>query len=142
MLQQTQVDTVIPYYHKFLKRFPDIFALAQSPIDEVLNYWQGLGYYRRAKHLHETSKYVAEHFNGAFPQTASELLKLKGFGPYTSASLASIAFGENVACIDGNVRRVVSRLLASHEPAEKYAQVLLYTKDLSLIHISEPTRPY
>lgn len=106
MLQQTTVVAVIPYFEKFLKKFPTVQDLAKAPENEVLEAWAGLGYYSRARNLHKAAKALAE--NG-FPQTAGELLELPGFGPYTSRAVASIAFGEKVGVLDGNVIRVLSR---------------------------------
>ncbi len=112
MLQQTRVETVIPYYEAFLDRFPDVEALASAPVDEVLALWSGLGYYRRARQLHRAALQIAGE-GADFPVTARELEKLPGIGPYTSAAIASIAFGEAVPVLDGNVERVLCRLTAS-----------------------------
>ncbi|HMQ10092.1 MAG TPA: A/G-specific adenine glycosylase [Oligoflexia bacterium] len=129
MLQQTQVKTVIPYYEKFIQTFPTLKDLAYAPEDKLMQYWQGLGYYRRAKHLHQAAKQIIAEHNGHLPKTAQELIKLKGFGEYTSASVASIAFGQAIACVDGNVKRVMARLFADDtNPAEK-SQSLLYEKN-------------
>ncbi|MBO9665277.1 MAG: A/G-specific adenine glycosylase [Bdellovibrio sp.] len=106
MLQQTTVVAVIPYFEKFLEKFPTVQDLAQAPEHEVLEAWAGLGYYSRARNLHKAAKALAE---GGFPKTAAELLELPGFGPYTSRAVASIAFGEKVGVLDGNVIRVLSR---------------------------------
>jgi len=106
MLQQTTVVAVIPYFEKFLAKFPTVRDLAKAPENEVLEAWAGLGYYSRARNLHKAAKVLAS--NG-FPQTAAELLELPGFGPYTSRAVASIAFGEKVGVLDGNVIRVLSR---------------------------------
>ena len=106
MLQQTTVVAVIPYYEKFLKKFPTVKDLAKASEHDVLEAWAGLGYYSRARNLHKAAKALAK--NG-FPQTAAELLELPGFGPYTSRAVASIAFGEKVGVLDGNVIRVLSR---------------------------------
>lgn len=106
MLQQTTVVAVIPYFEKFLKNFPTVQDLASAPEHDVLEAWAGLGYYSRARNLHKAAKALAE--NG-FPKTAAELLELPGFGPYTSRAVASIAFGEKVGVLDGNVIRVLSR---------------------------------
>lgn len=108
MLQQTTVAAVIPYYERFLKKFPTVQALAQAPTEEVLEAWAGLGYYSRARNLHISAQVLAE--NG-FPKTAEDLIQLKGFGPYTSRAIAALAFGEKVGVLDGNVIRVLSRLL-------------------------------
>ncbi|MEM7116436.1 MAG: A/G-specific adenine glycosylase [Chloroflexota bacterium] len=110
MLQQTQVATVIPYYERWLERFPTVEALAEAPLDDVLKRWEGLGYYSRARNLHAAAKMVVEEMNGRLPQTAAELQKLKGIGPYTAGAIASIAFDEQAAILDGNVIRVLSRL--------------------------------
>lgn len=106
MLQQTTVVAVIPYFEKFLERFPTVQDLANAPEPDVLEAWAGLGYYSRARNLHKAAKALAA--NG-FPETAAELLELPGFGPYTSRAVASIAFGEKVGVLDGNVIRVLSR---------------------------------
>jgi A/G-specific adenine glycosylase len=107
MLQQTTVTAVIPYYEKFLKKFPTVVALAKAPEPQVLEAWAGLGYYSRARNLHKAAQIIAK--NG-FPKTAAELLELPGFGPYTSRAVASIAHGESVGVLDGNVIRVLSRM--------------------------------
>ena len=106
MLQQTTVVAVIPYFEKFLDKFPTVQDLADAPESEVLEAWAGLGYYSRARNLHKAAKALAAH---GFPKTAAELLELPGFGPYTSRAVASIAFGEKVGVLDGNVIRVLSR---------------------------------
>jgi A/G-specific adenine glycosylase len=107
MLQQTTVAAVIPYYERFLKKFPTVKALAKAPESEVLEAWAGLGYYSRARNLHKAAKAIVEK---GFPKTAAELLELPGFGPYTSRAVASIAYGEKVGVLDGNVIRVLSRM--------------------------------
>lgn len=106
MLQQTTVVAVIPYFEKFISLFPTVDDLANAPENEVLEAWAGLGYYSRARNLHKAAKYLSEK---GFPKTAAELLELPGFGPYTSRAVASIAFGEKVGVLDGNVIRVLSR---------------------------------
>lgn len=112
MLQQTRVTTVIPYFQRFMQRWPDARSLAVSELDELLGTWSGLGYYRRARALHAGAKAVAEMNGGAIPGTFRELKGLPGVGDYTAAAIASLAFGEAVAVVDGNVRRVVARLFA------------------------------
>ncbi len=107
MLQQTTVVTVLPYYERFLKAFPNIKKLAQAPLEKVLELWSGLGYYSRARNLHKAAQ--ALHQNGGFPQTATELEQLPGFGPYTSRAVATFAFQEKVGVLDGNVIRVLCR---------------------------------
>ena len=111
MLQQTQIDTVIPYYERFLEAYPTIHDLADAPLDDVLKQWEGLGYYSRARNLHKTAQIVSQQMNGEFPRSAVELQALPGIGAYTSGAVASIAFGESVPVVDGNVIRVLSRLL-------------------------------
>lgn len=108
MLQQTTVVAVIPFYERFLTRFPDVHILAKAPSEDVLEAWAGLGYYSRARNLHKASQQISE--NG-FPKKAAELLELSGFGPYTSRAVASLAFDEAVGVLDGNVIRVLSRVL-------------------------------
>jgi A/G-specific adenine glycosylase len=110
MLQQTRVETVLPFYTRFLERFPTAEALATAEIDEVLALWSGLGYYRRARQLHAAARQIAEL--GVFPSSVDGLLKLPGIGAYTAAAVASIAFGVATPVMDGNVERVTSRLLA------------------------------
>jgi A/G-specific adenine glycosylase len=110
MLQQTQVDRVIPYYHAFLERFPTVEALAEAPTAEVITAWAGLGYNRRAVNLQRTARAVVAERNGEFPRTASELMALPGIGPYTAGAIACFAFVQEVACLDTNMRRVLHRL--------------------------------
>lgn len=111
MLQQTQVATVIPYYSRFLQQFPNIHALAAAPLDKVLKLWAGLGYYRRAKSLHQAAQIIASTYHGIFPCRYDDILKLPGIGRYTAGAIASIAFHEKVPVLDGNVMRVLTRLL-------------------------------
>src|SRR6478736_7925366 len=106
ILQQTRVTQGLPYYHTFLSAYPTVFDLANAPEDEVMRYWQGLGYYSRARNLHQTAKFIAEELGGFFPDNYTDLLKLKGVGSYTAAAIASFAFKEPVAGLDGNVFRV------------------------------------
>ncbi len=112
MLQQTQVATVVPYYHRFLKEFPTIEALANADAHRLMKSWEGLGYYARARNMQHAAKTILNELNGKFPETRDALMKLKGFGAYTSASVASLAFGEDCAAVDGNVLRVFARLYA------------------------------
>ncbi len=116
MLQQTQVATVIPYYHRFLKRFPTVQALASASIQDVLKVWEGLGYYARARHLHKAAQWIVENHDGTFPTTWVEWKKLPGVGDYIAAAVASIVFGEAVPVVDGNVKRVLARLFADETP--------------------------
>jgi A/G-specific adenine glycosylase len=110
MLQQTQVATVIPYYHRFLTAFPAVTHLAQAPLERVLELWSGLGYYRRARHLHQAARAVAEEYAGKFPTDYAALRTLPGIGDYTAKAVLSIAFNRPYAVLDGNVARVVARL--------------------------------
>jgi len=110
MLQQTRVETVIPYWERWLVRFPTINALARAPQEEVLEAWTGLGYYSRARNLHRAAQVVRESHSSQVPETYAELQALPGVGAYTAGALASIAFGQAVPAVDGNVRRVLSRL--------------------------------
>jgi A/G-specific adenine glycosylase len=110
MLQQTQVSTVVPYWRRFLERFPTVRALAAAPLPDVLALWRGLGYYSRARHLHRAAQEITTQHGGRLPSTAAELLELPGFGRYTAGAVASIAFGEAAPLVDGNVARVLSRL--------------------------------
>ncbi|HEX2251652.1 MAG TPA: A/G-specific adenine glycosylase [Thermoanaerobaculia bacterium] len=111
MLQQTPVEAVLPYYERFLARFPDVAALAAAPVEEVLTLWSGLGYYRRARQLHAAARRIAEA--GGFPRTVEGLRALPGIGEYTAAAVASQAFGVVVPVLDGNVERVLARRLAA-----------------------------
>ena len=111
MLQQTQVSTVLDYFPRFLNRFPDVGSLAKAPLDDVLGLWSGLGYYSRARNLHLCALAVVGLHSGAFPQTALALQTLPGIGRSTAAAIASLCFGERVAILDGNVKRVLTRAL-------------------------------
>src|SRR5579859_6210810 len=110
MLQQTRVAAVVSHYHEFLRRFPTVEKLAAARESSVLAAWSGLGYYRRARMLHAAAKVIAGEFRGEFPRTDQGLKQLPGIGRYTAAAIASIAFGEPVAVVDGNVERVVRRV--------------------------------
>ncbi|MBW8051468.1 MAG: A/G-specific adenine glycosylase [Cytophagales bacterium] len=110
ILQQTRVDQGLPYYLKFIEQYPTIHDLANADISEVLRLWQGLGYYTRARNLHHTANNIVRNYGGKFPGNYKDLLELKGVGKYTAAAIASFAFGENVAVLDGNVLRVLARI--------------------------------
>jgi A/G-specific adenine glycosylase len=110
MSQQTRVDTVIDYWQRWLQRFPDVESLAAADSDDVMRVWSGLGYYRRARYLLEASRVIVADLGGELPSTAAQLRELPGIGRYTAGAIASIAFGEAVPAVDGNVTRVVSRL--------------------------------
>ncbi|WP_270182634.1 A/G-specific adenine glycosylase [Alkalihalobacillus sp. CinArs1] len=119
MLQQTRVDTVIPYFHHFLEKFPTVEDLANAPQEEVLKAWEGLGYYSRARNLQAAVKEVAETYGGVVPNTPSEISKLKGVGPYTAGAILSIAYGVPEPAVDGNVMRVISRIIGIWEDIAK-----------------------
>jgi A/G-specific adenine glycosylase len=120
MLQQTQIATVIPYYRRFLKTFPTVRVLARAPLERVLELWSGLGYYRRARHLHQAAQLVTTKSAGRFPEDYANLRALPGIGDYTARAVLSIAFNQPYAALDGNVARVVARLFARrgnlHQP--------------------------
>lgn len=109
MLQQTQVNTVIPYFERFIQRFPDINVLAQAPLDEVLHYWTGLGYYARARNLHRAAQMIVTEYQGQFPCSIAEIQRLPGIGRSTAGAIASIALGQSQPILDGNVKRVLAR---------------------------------
>ena len=109
MLQQTQVGTVIPYYQRFLDRFPSVTALAEAPLAAVIEHWAGLGYYARARNLHKCAQQVASRYGGQFPASAELLAELPGIGRSTAAAVAAFAFGQRAAILDGNVKRVLCR---------------------------------
>jgi A/G-specific adenine glycosylase len=111
MLQQTRVAQGLPYFLSFMEAFPTVFDLANADEEHVLKLWQGLGYYSRARNMHQTAKIIAHDFNGIFPNNYTDLLKLKGIGQYTAAAIASFAFNEAVPVVDGNVFRVLARYL-------------------------------
>lgn len=127
MLQQTQVATVLPYYGRFLKKYPTVEALAVASEDEVLRLWSGLGYYARGRNLHKAAQQIAR--NG-FPRSQGEIEKLPGIGRSTAAAIAVFAFGERAAILDGNVRRVLSRYLGTHGDLWRHAERLLPHKDV------------
>ena len=122
MLQQTQVATVLTYYPRFLQRFPDVQSLSAAPVDEVLALWSGLGYYSRARNLHRCAQVVVEVHGGLFPENAQALQALPGIGASTAAAIAAFCFGERISILDGNVRRVISRLLAFEGDLAEAAQ--------------------
>lgn len=115
MLQQTRVEAVIDYYHRFLKAFPTVKVLANAHIDRVLKQWEGLGYYSRARNLHKAAETIIEVHNGQFPKSVEEWMKLPGIGRYSAGAICSIAFGVRASVVDGNVKRVLSRLFAIEE---------------------------
>ncbi|HEU0004363.1 MAG TPA: A/G-specific adenine glycosylase [Terriglobia bacterium] len=139
MLQQTQVQTVIPYYRKFLEHFPCIAALAQANTDALLRLWAGLGYYSRARNLQKAAQIIVKQFGGRFPQRYTDVLALPGIGRYTAAAIVSIAFGEPYAVLDGNVSRVLARLLKiSGDPKSSAVQRRLWTAAQQLLPAGRP----
>lgn len=110
ILQQTRVAQGLPYYYKFINEFPNITSMAASEEEKILKLWEGLGYYSRARNMHQTAKILTEKYEGVFPETYEDILKLKGIGEYTAGAIASFAFGTRVPIVDGNVYRVLSRV--------------------------------
>ncbi len=130
MLQQTQVETVIPYYEKWLKKFPTVSHAARASEDEILKMWEGLGYYARGRNFHEACREVVLSYGGEVPDDADSFAKLKGVGPYTMAAVQSIAFQRPLPTIDGNVKRVVSRLLTlKKSPSQSLGEIELFLKE-------------
>ncbi len=134
MLQQTRVEAVIPYFERWMARFPDVHALARASEEEVLQHWAGLGYYRRARFLHQAAFRLVKESNGELPRTSAELQKMTGVGEYTSAAIASICFDEAIPVVDGNVKRVAARVLLLdlaandrklHRAAEEWGRELM-----------------
>lgn len=116
MLQQTTVTAVKPYYEKFLKQWPNVTDLSKTSHESVMQAWAGLGYYSRARNLKKCAEFIAQQHHGCFPDNEAELIKLPGIGPYTAAAIASIAFGQAVAVVDGNIERVFARLFEIDTP--------------------------
>lgn len=139
MLQQTQVAVVIPYYLRWMELFPTIQALACTPLEDVIKCWEGLGYYSRARNLHQGAQYVLEKHGGDLPQTTEELLQIKGLGEYTVGAILSFAFHQKEIAVDGNVQRVVSRLFALKEDLSKSkGKKTLHTLAKGLLPDREP----
>jgi len=139
MLQQTQVQTVIPYYLRFLEHFPSIAALAQADTDALLRLWAGLGYYSRARNLQKAARLIVDQFGGKFPQNYSDVLSLPGIGRYTAAAIVSIAFGQPYAVLDGNVSRVLTRLLRiSGDPKNSAVRSRLWEAAQQLLPAARP----
>jgi A/G-specific adenine glycosylase len=109
MLQQTQVQTVIPYYERFMRSFPDVLVLANAPLDKVLQHWSGLGYYARARNLHKAARVIRDEHRGAFPQSFDDVIALPGIGRSTAGAILSLAFDKRFPILDGNVKRVLAR---------------------------------
>jgi A/G-specific adenine glycosylase len=132
MLQQTQVETVRPYYARFLSRFPDVNALARAPLGQVLRLWSGLGYYARARNLHAAARRIVRGHAGIFPRTVEELQQLPGIGRSSAGAIAALAFGRRAAILDGNARRVIARAFGVEGKAESWAlaEKLLPARDI------------
>jgi A/G-specific adenine glycosylase len=122
MAQQTRIDTVVLYWQRWMQRFPDVHALADAPLDDVLKQWEGLGYYSRARNLHAAAQLLREQHNGRLPDTFDSLRSLPGVGDYTAGAVASMAFDRPEPAVDGNVRRVLARLLDEPAPAPAVLQ--------------------
>jgi len=142
MLQQTQVSVVEDYYRRFLTRFPSISDLAAADEDQVLALWSGLGYYSRGRNLHKTAKLIVDKAKGQLPTTYSDLLELPGIGPYTAGAIASLAFGQKVPIVDGNVARVFSRLCDDGTPIDsKEGKERMRARAASLVSAAEHAQP-
>jgi A/G-specific adenine glycosylase len=134
MLQQTQVSTVLAYFDRFLLRFPNVLVLAASSVDDVLALWSGLGYYSRARNLHRCAQTVATEWGGEFPKSAEQLAQLPGIGRSTAAAIAAFCFNERVAILDGNVKRVLGRVLAfSGDLAQAAQERILWAQATELL---------
>lgn len=133
ILQQTRVAQGLDYYLRFTSSYPQVENMANAPLDEVLKLWQGLGYYTRARNLHETAKFVVNNLNGVFPDSYKGLLKLKGIGKYTAAAIASISYKEPVAVVDGNVFRVLARFYGINEPVNSTQGKLVFEEQAAVI---------
>ena len=141
MLQQTRVAVVIERYQAFMTRFPSLVSLALAPEQDVLALWSGLGYYRRARMLHKAAQFVAEHREGSLPTTAEELRLLPGIGNYTAAAIASIAHGEPIPVVDGNVERVICRMQGWESVGRSGAAALRHKIEAAASQILDPARP-
>lgn len=141
MLQQTQVGTVIPYYERFLLRFPTLKTLAEAPLEAVLAHWAGLGYYSRAKNLHRGAHFILENYRGQFPKSRDEILQVPGIGPYTAGAILSIAWDLKVPLVDGNVERVFSRYFGLDKPIDsREAKIFFWQKAEELVHVCASAR--
>ncbi len=139
MLQQTQIKTVLPYYERWLKTVPNVYALARAPLDKVLKLWEGLGYYSRARNLHKAAKMIVEQFGGIIPNDLESLRSLPGIGRYTAGAIASIAYQKSVPLVDGNVFRVLSRVFnCKNDISKPKTQKKFYELATGLIPEKEP----
>lgn len=138
ILQQTTIAQGLEYYKRFVAKYPDVFALAKATEEEVLKMWEGLGYYSRARNLHFTAQYICRELDGVFPNNYKDLLSLKGVGPYTAAAIASFAFNESTAVVDGNVVRWVARFFGIEDPVDQpkvLAQIQQHAQEM-ISHIN------
>jgi A/G-specific adenine glycosylase len=139
MLQQTQVDTAIPYYHRFLKAFPTVSSLAYAPLQDVLKAWENLGYYSRARNIHVAARIIVDKFGGQIPDNLEVIKTLPGIGQYTAGAILSIAYGQAHPAVDGNVRRILCRLFAIAKPMNNTReQKQLHKLAASLIPVKHP----
>ena len=134
MLQQTRVEAVIPYYHRFLQRLPNIQALADCPEEELLKLWEGLGYYNRVRNLQKAAKVMVEEYGGEFPRTWEQVRSLPGIGDYTAGAICSIAFDQPTPAVDGNVLRVLSRITDDHRDVTQNAVKQDFTEQLRQVY--------
>lgn len=140
MLQQTQVATVIPYWIRWMQALPHVQALAEAPLETVLKLWEGLGYYRRARHLHAAARLLVKQYPGTWPATREAWLELPGIGPYTAGAIASIAFDQPAPIVDGNIVRVISRLDAMRAAVrEKQTRNQIWQRATSLVQAANQT---
>jgi len=139
MLQQTRVETAILYYRRFLRRFPTMASLARAPLQDVLKQWENMGYYARARHLHEAARRVMGEMGGRIPDTWDQLVSLPGIGTYTASAILSVAFGKRFPALDGNVRRVLCRLFCIQKPLDRPGtEKRLFTVAAELVPPIEP----
>lgn len=136
MLQQTQVVTVVDYFNRFISKYPNVMALSKAEEADVFKLWEGLGYYSRAKNLIRCARIVVDDYNGLFPKTSEGLQKLPGIGPYTAGAVASIAFGERVPAVDGNVLRVIARLYLIDLPIDQTKNLAVF-RDLTMVLMTD-----
>jgi A/G-specific adenine glycosylase len=138
MLQQTQVAAVIPYYHRFLQRFPDVRSLADAPVEDVMAHWSGLGYYTRARNLHKCAQRLCVEHGGTFPADTKLLQALPGIGRSTAAAISAFAYGTRAAILDGNVKRVFARIFGIEQyPGEKQVENILWQRAQALLPLRE-----
>lgn len=138
MLQQTQVATVIDYFNRFIAKFPTVHSLASADESDVFKLWEGLGYYSRARNLLKCARIISQEYAGVFPSTYTELMTLPGIGPYTAGAISSIAFGESVPAVDGNVFRVLSRLFCMDDPIDQTKSRLRFQSIASALLTDRP----